>query len=210
MLNQLKNDKVIAIVRGITAEQADAVAEALYEGGVRFIEVTLNTEGALNMIESWRKRYDKEMFVGAGTVLTREQAEQATQAGAQYLITPNIDDEVIQFAVQAEIDIYPGAMTPSEVARAWKLGAQAVKVFPAGSLGSSYFKELQGPLSHIPLIATGGIHVDNMRAYYEAGACAFGIGGHLVRKDLIAANQFDELKELAASFVKEAGRLSAT
>lgn len=207
VLNELKKHKIIAIIRGISEQQADPVAEALYEGGIRFIEVTLNTEGALDMITAWRKQYGYELMIGAGTVLSAEQAEQAIAAGAQYLITPNVDEAVIASAVQAGIDIYPGAMTPSEVMKAWNLGAKAIKIFPAGTLGSSYFKELQGPLSHIPLIATGGIHVDNMRAFHEAGASAFGIGGHLVNKTMIAANKYNELKELAASFAQEAERL---
>lgn len=207
MLQQLKKHKIIAIVRGISEQQADAVAEALYEGGIRFIEVTLNTAGALNMIAAWRKRYGDKLMVGAGTVLSPNQAEQAIEAGAQYLITPNVDEAVIACAVQAGVDIYPGAMTPSEVVKAWHLGAKAIKIFPAGTLGASYFKELQGPLSHIPLIATGGIHVDNMRAFHEAGSSAFGVGGNLVDKSLIAANKYDELRELATAFAQEAERL---
>jgi 2-dehydro-3-deoxyphosphogluconate aldolase/(4S)-4-hydroxy-2-oxoglutarate aldolase len=207
LLKPMLKEKLIAIVRGIPEECGDAVAEALYQGGIRFMEVTMNTPGAVDMIRRWRNRYGPQMFVGAGTVLDVSMAKAAVEAGAQYLITPNVDESVIRYGVDAGVDVFPGAMTPTEIVQAWKFGAAAVKVFPAASLGAQYFKELQGPLSHIPLIATGGVHLENMEEFAKAGSRAFGLGGNLVNKAWIREGDFERLKEQAKLYVETAKRL---
>ncbi|WP_438348644.1 bifunctional 4-hydroxy-2-oxoglutarate aldolase/2-dehydro-3-deoxy-phosphogluconate aldolase [Paenibacillus sp. FA6] len=207
ILESLQETKIISIVRGVPEELADATAEALAEGGIRFIEVTMNTPGALKIIRRWRDRFQGNVYIGAGTVLDADMASAAIEAGAEFLITPNIDEGTIRYAVNANIPIVPGAMTPSEIVQAWKFGAQAVKVFPAGTLGPSYFKELQGPLSHIPLVATGGVNLDNMADYHASGACGFGLGGSLTNMAWIQAGEFERLKENAARYVEKAKSL---
>ncbi len=207
LTDQLFKHKIVAIIRGIAEEQADDVAQALYQGGVRFMEVTMNTQGATGMIERWRKRYDGEMFVGAGTVLNEQMAREAVAAGAQFLISPNVDEGVIRYGLQAGVDLYPGAMTATEIVKAWTLGAHVVKVFPASSLGISYMKELQGPLSHIPMMATGGVSLDNMKAYVEAGSRTFGLGGSLVNRALIQEGNFEGLKKHAMQYTAMAQQL---
>ncbi|OAB26535.1 2-dehydro-3-deoxyphosphogluconate aldolase [Paenibacillus macquariensis subsp. defensor] len=206
-MESLKETKIIAIVRGIPEDKADAAAEALWEGGVRFLEVTMNTPGALNIIRRWRDRFDGRVNIGAGTVTDADLAAAAIKAGAEFLITPNTDEDTIKHAVNAGIPIVPGAMTPTEIVQAWKFGAQAVKVFPSGTLGASYIKELQGPLSHIPMVATGGVTLDNMATYAASGAYAFGLGGSLVNLSWIEAGEYERLKEHAASYVAAAKSL---
>jgi len=203
LLKELETAKIIAIVRGIPESLADQTAEALANGGIRFIEVTLNTAGALNIMSRWKKNFGNELKIGAGTVLDLDMAKKAIDAGAEYLITPNLDEEVVKFAVEQRIDIWPGTMTPSEIVRASKAGAKAVKVFPTGSLGSNYIKELQGPLSHIKMISTGGVNLDNIQDFFKAGAFAVGLGGNLVDKNLIEAERFKELTELAIKFTNK-------
>lgn len=206
-MESLQQTKIIAIVRGIPEDKADAAAEALWEGGIRHLEVTMNTPGALNIIGQWRDRFEGRVSIGAGTVIDADLAAAAIAAGAEFLVTPNTDEATIRHAVSAGVPIVPGAMTPTEIVQAWKLGASAIKVFPAGTLGASYFKELQGPLSHIPLVATGGVNLDNMANYAASGAYAFGLGGSLVNLTWIEAGEFRRLKENAANYVAAAKAL---
>jgi 2-dehydro-3-deoxyphosphogluconate aldolase/(4S)-4-hydroxy-2-oxoglutarate aldolase len=203
LLQSLSQEKIVAIIRGIPDAQADAAARALADGGIVFMEVTLNTEGALGMISRFRERYEGSMRIGAGTVLDLGQAKEAVAAGAEYLISPNLDEEVISYGVGKGVEVWPGTMTPTEIVRAYKAGASAVKVFPLGSLGINYLKEIRAPLNHIPMIATGGVNLQNIRSVLEAGALAVGLGGNLVDKRMIAEGRFDELQKLARSFTDE-------
>ncbi|RKP57266.1 bifunctional 4-hydroxy-2-oxoglutarate aldolase/2-dehydro-3-deoxy-phosphogluconate aldolase [Cohnella endophytica] len=203
IMQELTREKIVAIIRGISAESGDATAKALAEGGIVFLEVTLNTDGALNMISRFRETYGSRMRIGAGTVLDLGQAKEAVAAGAEYLIAPNLDEEVVHYAVESGIEVWPGTMTPTEIVRAYKLGASAVKVFPMGSLGINYLKEIRAPLNHIPMIATGGVNLQNINSVLDAGAIAVGLGGNLVDKQLVKEGKFDELRKIARAFVNE-------
>jgi len=203
LLQLLTEEKIVAIIRGIDKARGDATAQALAEGGIVFLEVTLNTDGALDMISRFREKYAGRMRIGAGTVLDLAQAKEAEAAGAEYIISPNLDEEVIHYCVNRGLEIWPGTMTPSEIVRAYKLGASAVKVFPMASLGIGYLKEIRAPLDHIPMVATGGVNLQNIRTVLESGACAVGLGGNLVDKKLIAEGRFDELRQLAQAFTNE-------
>lgn len=196
-LDELHDSKIIAILRGVPDDKADRTVEALADGGIRMIEVTMNTEGALAMIRRWRDRWQDRIWIGAGTVLDEEMAEAAMEAGASFLVTPNMDAATIRCAAQKGVPIVAGALTPTEIVTAHKLGAPAVKVFPAGTMGPGYFRELQGPLSHIPLVATGGVNADNMAEYRANGAAAFGLGSALVNREWILDDQFERLTENA-------------
>lgn len=202
ILNELEKHKIIAILRGLTQEQGGRTAEALYEGGIRFLEVTMNTEGAADMIRDWRPRYDGRMYIGAGTVLDLGMAKEAYAAGAQFLVTPNTDPEVIEFALAKGLAIIPGALTPTEIVNAWKAGATAVKLFPMSSLGLHYFKEIRAPLDQIRLVPTGGIHLSNIAEFIKAGAFGVGMGNSLVDKTLIAAGRYSELTASAKALVQ--------
>lgn len=204
LLRVLKEEKIVAIIRGTAPQHIDATADALVNGGIRLLEVTLNTENALQAIDRWRERFAGQVFIGAGTVLDVEMAQQSVDAGAQFLISPNLDEDVVQLGKNHGVDVWPGVMTPTEMVRAWKAGAKAVKVFPSATLGPNYLKEVQGPLSQIPFIATGGINLDNMADFLRAGAVAVGVGGSLVDKTLIESGRFGELTELTRRYVATA------
>ncbi|MEB3101509.1 bifunctional 4-hydroxy-2-oxoglutarate aldolase/2-dehydro-3-deoxy-phosphogluconate aldolase [Ferviditalea candida] len=204
LLKVLSEEKIVAIIRGIEADAGDATAEALADGGIRLLEVTMNTEGALRMISRFRENYGSRMRVGAGTVLNLKMAKKAVQAGAEYIISPNLDERVIEYALRKGVDVWPGTMTPTEIVRAFEAGAQAVKVFPMGSLGINYLKEIRAPLDHIPMIATGGVNLQNIGDFLNTGILGVGLGSNLVNKKLIAERRFAELTELARSFVEAA------
>lgn len=197
----LESVRVIAIVRGVEEKHIEGVAQALLDGGVPVMEVTLNTEGALGMIGRLQEAFGDRMYIGAGTVLDVEDARKALDAGASYLVTPNMDEEVIRFAVERDVPIFPGAMTPTEIVKAWKAGATAVKVFPSASLGIAYMKELLAPLDRIPLMAVGGVTEDNIGEYLRIGCYGVGIGGSLVNLKEIAAGNYDWVRNKAARLV---------
>lgn len=203
LMQALAREKIVAIIRGISAESGDATAKALADGGIVFLEVTLNTDGALNMISRFRENYEGRLRIGAGTVLDLGQAKEAVAAGAEYIISPNLDEEVIYYGVEQGVQVWPGTMTPTEIVRAYKAGASAVKVFPMGSLGINYLKEIRAPLNHIPMVATGGVNLQNINTVLNAGAIAVGLGGNLVDKQLVKDGKFEELTKLARAYVSE-------
>ncbi|OMF30878.1 2-dehydro-3-deoxyphosphogluconate aldolase [Paenibacillus sp. FSL H8-0548] len=202
MLKLLLQHKIVAILRGIEDRDADAAAQALIDGGIHMMEITMNTEGAAAMIERWRTKFDGKAAVGAGTVIDVALAEQAVAAGAQYLISPNLDEDVIAFGRERGISVWPGVMTPTEIVKAWKAGADAVKIFPMGTLGIGYLQEIRGPLNDIPMIATGGVDLHNIADYFKAGANAVGMGSKLVNLQWIREGKFDLVTERARQFVE--------
>jgi 2-dehydro-3-deoxyphosphogluconate aldolase/(4S)-4-hydroxy-2-oxoglutarate aldolase len=211
VLKRLNDEKIVAILRHIPVDKVNHTVEALRLGGVKILEVTMNSEGALQSIVQLRNQYSNEqVVVGAGTILDLKMAKEAVAAGAEFLISPNLDEEVISYAVDQGIDIWPGVMTPSEMVKAWNAGARAIKLFPAGILGPTFVKDVRAPLGHIPIIATGGISLQNLRQFFDAGAMAVGLGGQLLKKNLIANNSFENLQELAAQFVKSIPKESGT
>lgn len=201
-LHQLEQTRIIAILRGVAETDLMQVAEALWQGGIRVMEITLNTPDALQMIDQVQKQYGEQMYIGAGTVLDLEDAHNAVEAGASFLVTPNTDEEVIHFAVKSNIPIYIGAMTPTEIVKAWKAGATAVKIFPSTGLGLPYIKELQGPFKQIPFVAVGGVNEENIRAFLSEGCHAIGIGGSLIQLTKIEEGNFSWIQEKAARLIK--------
>ncbi|WEG13684.1 bifunctional 4-hydroxy-2-oxoglutarate aldolase/2-dehydro-3-deoxy-phosphogluconate aldolase [Pullulanibacillus sp. KACC 23026] len=200
LLAQLTKDKIIAIVRGIPEGTGFQTAEALRAGGISFLEVTMNTDGALSLIYDLREKYGEELRVGAGTVLDLDMAKEAIQAGSEYLISPNLDEEVLAYGLEQGVEVWPGTMTPTEIVRAYKLGASAVKVFPIGSLGVKYIKDLRAPLDSIPMVATGGVNLDNIKEVLGYGATAVGLGGNLVNNNFIKNGDFAQITKLAKAY----------
>lgn len=209
LLKTLCQEKIVAIARGLTMDEVKASARALSEGGIVFLEVTLNTEGALGMIAKLREEYGDRMRIGAGTVLDIGQAKEAIAAGAEYLISPNVDVEVIYHGAEQGLDVWPGAMTPTEIVQAYKAGASAIKLFPMGTLGIGYLKEVRAPLDDIPFIATGGVNLQNIRDVLDAGAVAVGMGGKLLDPALVKAGKYEQLRELARAYTSKAYGASA-
>lgn len=202
-LQELERTKLIAILRNISPERIAVVTQALLHSGLKVMEITLNTPGALEMIQSLRKEYDGRMFIGAGTVIRLQDAEQAVQAGAGFLVTPNVNADVIEFAAKQGIPVYPGALTPTEIVQAWELGATAVKVFPCSSMGPGYIKELCGPLNHIPMVAVGGVTADNVSEWIKAGCKAVGAGGSLVKPYDAESGNGAAIQENASRFIAQ-------
>jgi 2-dehydro-3-deoxyphosphogluconate aldolase/(4S)-4-hydroxy-2-oxoglutarate aldolase len=203
LIEQLKQAKIIAILRGISEETAVPIAQALADGGIIFLEVTLNTEGALDMIRRIKATFGHKLRIGAGTVLNLSMAKEAAAAGAEYILSPNLNEAVIYYGQEQGIDVWPGTMTPTEIVRAYEAGAPAVKVFPMGSLGISYLKEIRAPLNHIPMIATGGVDLHNINEFLDAGAIAVGLGGNLVDKKHVLAGDYAAVELRARLFVNQ-------
>lgn len=201
LLQQLKLHKIVAIFRGTAEDQAEQAARALIDGGIPLMEVTMNTDGALRMIARWRERLSDEATIGAGTVLNLAMAQEAVAAGAQFLVSPNLDESVLAYGLEQGVDVIPGVMTPTEIVRAWSAGAKAVKVFPMGALGWRYLQEIRAPLNHIPMLATGGVDLANVGDYLRAGATAIGLGSNLINRTWLAQGRFDLLTELAQQYV---------
>ncbi len=178
-LSQIRASKIVAIIRGAQPEDVLEIGNALYEGGVTCLEVTLNSPNALYAIESIAKKMEGRLLVGAGTVLTAVEAHAAIRAGAKFIISPILSNEVIEATKQAGAVSIPGAYTPTEIFNAFTSGGDIIKVFP-GSAGPGFIKEVLAPLPHIPLMPTGGISIDNIDTFKKAGAVAFGIGKSLV------------------------------
>lgn len=198
--------KIIAIARGVPPKRILACADALLRGGIKLLEVTFDQrnpdtiEVTSDMIESLCKNFGGDLFIGAGTVMSASQVAAAADAGAKYIISPNYSDEVVRETLKRGLISIPGVMTPSEMATAYAAGAHFVKLFPADSLGVGYLKSVLSPLSHIPIIVTGGINVNNMCDYLSAGAVGVGVGSNVVDNRLISQGDFDEIRRIAINY----------
>jgi len=202
-LQLLIDNGVVAIVRADNSAQLVQVAEAILEGGVRAIEFTMTTPDALDLIKETSKKLGSGVLLGAGTVLDTETCRAAILAGAQFIVTPTLNTEVIKLCQRYSKVIIPGAFTPTEILTAWEAGADMVKVFPATLGGPQYFKDLHGPLPHIKLVPTGGVSLENTGDFIKAGAMAVAVGGNLVNSKLVKEGRFADIAETARKFVTE-------
>ncbi len=193
-------------MRAKSSDQLLRAAEAIRLGGVRAIEVTMNTPGALGVIEQAVKRNDPEIAFGAGTVLEVETARAAILAGAQFIIAPGLKSAVIALCRDYSIPVLPGAYTPTEILAAWENGADMVKVFPASAGGPSFIKALRAPLDQIELVPVGGVTLENTAEFIRAGSAAVGIGSDLVDTKLLESRSWTELTARAQQFVNEVQR----
>lgn len=200
-LEQIKTHRVVAILRGCDPAHILPIAEALYAGGIRLLEITLNSRDALDAIKETNKHWSQKLLIGAGTVLTPDEAESAIAAGAKFILSPSLDIPTIQRTRELGALSIPGAFTATEILTAWRNGADMVKVFPA-SVGPHYFRDLRGPLPQIPLMPTGGVNLENIRQFQKAGAAAFGIGSALVAPtDELTPNYLQQLTTSAAAYM---------
>lgn len=209
-INQAVLDtKVVAIVRGLDGGFAE-LAQAFYDGGIRLIEVTFNQKKpeefykTTDGIRAIKEAMGDKMHVGAGTVTSVEQVDLAKAAGAEFIVSPDTDVEVIRYAKSLGMCCMPGVMTPSEIKTAYMAGADFVKVFPVGSLGTGYIKAVRGPLNHIPMLAVGGVSEKNVADFIKAGCVGVGVGGNLVNKEWIAAGQWDKITAVARELCENA------
>lgn len=212
ILEATKQHKVTAILRGIPNDRICQVIDALYAGGIRLLEITFNQKSPTKIEDTTMAiRYAKEtygdtMHVGAGTVMSVEELLAAKEAGAEFILSPNVNTEVIRKAVEQDIASIPGAMTPSEVAAAYEAGAEIVKLFPAGNLGLSYCKAVMAPINHVPMIAVGGVDDKNLGDFLHAGFIGAGIGSSLTDKKMIEEKNFDGIRRLAERYMEAANR----
>ena len=207
-LEYVQQRKIVAIVRGLKPEYIVRLGHAFEEGGIGLMEVTYdqkapetwkNTAAAIEAVE---KEFGDRVLVGAGTVITPEQVSMTYNAGGHYLVTPTTQPEIIRMGKALGMGLYPGAFSPSEILEAWNAGADAVKVFPAGSLGPGYIKAVRAPLGHIPLMAVGGVNEKNAAEYMKAGCVGIGAGGNLVNREWIENGEWDKVTALAREFMK--------
>jgi 2-dehydro-3-deoxyphosphogluconate aldolase/(4S)-4-hydroxy-2-oxoglutarate aldolase len=202
MLQKIVEGGVIAILRQVPEEQAERLADSLVEGGVTALEVTVQTPEAFSMIQRLAKRLQGRAIVGAGTVIDGETARLAINSGADFLFSPSLHQDVIRTALRYGKIAMPGVMTPTEMINAMEWGADLVKVFPATALGVSYIKDVKGPFPHIPLVPVGGISLDNVASFIQAGAVAVGIGGNLVNRKLMDEGKYEEIRRVAEQYVE--------
>lgn len=211
IINSVLENKIIVIVRGVARDKLIPLAQAMYEGGIRLLEITFSADGSTSdevtgdNIKMLVNHFGDRLHVGAGTVLTEKQVELVKEAGGKFIISPDTNERVIKRTRELSLVSMPGALTPTEIMAAHTAGADFVKLFPISSLGAEYVKAVKAPLSHVKLLAVGGIHDKNMAEYIKAGVCGFGIGSNITDKALINAGEFEKITALARKYVNALG-----
>jgi 2-dehydro-3-deoxyphosphogluconate aldolase/(4S)-4-hydroxy-2-oxoglutarate aldolase len=200
-LKRILDCGVVAVVRAESGALLARVVQALAEGGVTAAEITFTVPDAVEVIREVRRAVGDSVTLGAGTVLDPETARAALLAGAEYIVAPTVNVEVIKLCRRYDRPVMPGAFTPTEVVAAWEAGADVVKIFPADVGGPSYLKALRGPLPQVRMMPTGGVDLNTAEAFLKAGACCLGVGGSLVEPKAVAAGDFDRLRTLASQYV---------
>jgi 2-dehydro-3-deoxyphosphogluconate aldolase/(4S)-4-hydroxy-2-oxoglutarate aldolase len=206
VIDRILKEGLIVIVRGIKNEHLIPMAEAMYRGGVRVLEVTYAADGSIpeeatqEGIRALKAHFGDRMSIGAGTVLSTHQVDLTREAGGEFIISPDVNPEVIAYTKEQGLVSIPGALTPTEAQTAHLAGADFVKLFPVTALGAEYVKAIRAPLSHIRFLAVGGVNENNMRDYLDAGACGIGVATAIVDKDAIARGDYDAITELAKRY----------
>ncbi|MBI2418094.1 MAG: bifunctional 4-hydroxy-2-oxoglutarate aldolase/2-dehydro-3-deoxy-phosphogluconate aldolase [Ignavibacteriales bacterium] len=201
-LNKLFQSKVVAVIRMQDPEKLISVAEALYEGGISFLEVTMTTPQALEVIAAASKKLPNEIVIGVGSVLDAQTARMAIYAGARFVVSPVFKPELILTSHRYDVAVMTGAFTPTEILTAFETGADVVKVFPADVTGMEFFKSVLAPMPFLKLMPTGGVSLTNGGDWIKAGACAVGVGSALIDKKLIEAGDYAGLTAKAKTLVQ--------
>jgi len=193
---------LVGIIRNLTFDEIAKILPVYQAAGLTTIEITMNTPFAEDIIRYTAEQYKGSLNVGAGTVCSLEDLNMALQAGAQFIVTPILNPEVVRSCVKSKIPVFPGAYTPTEIYQAWELGADMVKVYPATALGPDYIRDVKAPLNKIKLMPTGGISLNNIEVFMKAGADGLGIGGQMFDKQLIKNEDWEGLLEHFKQYVK--------
>lgn len=207
VIQEISKHKVIAIARGIYGEKCIQLAQALYEGGIKLLEITFDQSNFQSLqetadtLQSLNRVLGDKMLLGAGTVISAQEVDIAAKAGARFIVSPNTDEAVIAETLKQGLVSIPGAMTPSEILNANRLGADFVKLFPSAQLGYDYIKSIRAPINHIMLLATGGVNIDNISAFLKLGMAGAGVGGSLCSKTLVNEGRFSEITAAAEKYV---------
>ncbi len=192
---------VVGILRGISGEFFHGVMVASFAAGLQALEITMNTEGVVDMVSRCRPEVVEGKLLGVGTVRNLAEARIAIGAGAMFLVTPNTDTRVIEYAAALDIPVIAGAFTPTEVYNAWAAGAAMVKIFPCGVVGPGYIRELRGPFDQIQMMAVGGVTRENLKDYFRAGATGVGVGSALFGAEALLERNLEEITENVGRFV---------
>jgi 2-dehydro-3-deoxyphosphogluconate aldolase/(4S)-4-hydroxy-2-oxoglutarate aldolase len=212
ILNDLISSGVIAVIRLSDDKKIDYVISSLSEGGVKALEITMTTPNAIDIIKNISKKNRGDFLVGVGSVLDPETANASIHSGAQFIVSPILNIDIIRMGHRYDRVVIPGAFTPTEIINAWESGGDIVKVFPATILGPKYFKDIHGPMPQVKLSPTGGVSIDNASDFIKAGAVCLGIGSALVNKKLIENSDWEEISKRASALIEEVkkGRESST
>jgi 2-dehydro-3-deoxyphosphogluconate aldolase/(4S)-4-hydroxy-2-oxoglutarate aldolase len=203
VLNRMLDEGLVPVIRASSAAEAVDITDAIQAGGVSVIEITMTVPGAIETIRDLAKKYKDEILLGAGTILDTETGRAALLAGAQFIVSPTLNLDLIYMAHRYSAVIIPGAATPTEILTAWNAGADMVKVFPAAQLGGpAYLRAIRGPLPQVLLVPTGGVNVQNAGEFIKAGAVALGAGGELVDKKAVKEKKFEIITENTRAFLK--------
>ncbi len=200
-LRQVLDTGIVAVVRSQDSLQLVEVVRALADGGVTVVEITMSVPGALDVVKPVRTALGDRVLLGAGTILDPETCRMAILAGAEYIVAPTLNLEVIRLCQRDDYRVRPGVGTPTEILAAWEAGADIVKVFPAAVVGPAFFKAIKGPLPQVRVMPTGGVDLTTAASFLKAGACCLGVGGQLVEPAAIAARNFTRIRELAEQYV---------
>lgn len=210
IIKTVLEEKIIVIVRGVEKDKLIPLAEAMYKGGIRLLEITYSANGSVSDEETASRikllsdNFEGRMYIGAGTVLTEKQVELTKNAGGKFIISPDSNKEVIEKTRELSLVSMPGALTPTEIQAAHRWGADFVKVFPAAAgFDSGYIKAIKAPLSHIKLLAVGGVGQKNMEEFFKAGACGIGVGSEIINKKMIEENDFSGIAKLASDYISK-------
>jgi len=200
-LQRVLDSGIVAVVRSPDSQQLVETARALADGGVNVVEITMTVPDALDVVRQVHKALGDRLLLGAGTILDAETCRAALLAGAEYIVAPTLNLDVIRQCRRYNKLVMPGAFTPTEILAAWEAGADIVKVFPADVVGPAFFKAMQGPLPQIRLMPTGGVDLTTAAAFLKAGACCLGVGGQLVEPRAVAEGNFNRIRDLARQYV---------
>jgi 2-dehydro-3-deoxyphosphogluconate aldolase/(4S)-4-hydroxy-2-oxoglutarate aldolase len=200
-LRQILDSGIVAVVRSPDSSQLVEVVRALADGGVTVAEITMTVPDALGVLRQVRQALGERVLLGAGTILDAETARAALLAGAEYLVAPTLNLDVIRLCQRYSKLVVPGAFTPTEILTAWEAGADIVKVFPAEVVGPAFFKAMRGPLPQIRLMPTGGVNLSTAADFLRAGACCLGLGSQLVEPRAVAEGNFERIRDLARQYV---------
>jgi 2-dehydro-3-deoxyphosphogluconate aldolase/(4S)-4-hydroxy-2-oxoglutarate aldolase len=201
-LAKFKRLPLLGILRGIDRDCLEPLVDTIVSSGLQTIEVALNTPKAYELIKDIKSQAKDKLFLGAGTVLTKDQLKRALDAGATFIVLPVLIGEVVEYCVKNKIAVFPGALTPTEIYRAWASGATMVKVFPAKVFGPAYMKEIKGPFDDIELLACGGVNPDTIQAFFSSGASAAAFGASVFKKEWIERKEFNLIKDSIQSLIK--------
>lgn len=204
----LKMNPLLAILRNVQDEKLVPYVQTIINGGVHFFEVALNSPNALEQIRRLKRTFKSEILIGAGTVITRELAQKAIEAEADFLLSPSTDTEVLSYCDKNQIPFLPGALTPSDVTTCMRYGYSDIKLFPAGDMPMSYVKSLKGPLNGTEYVAIGGVNEKNIRSFFENGYIGVGLGSNILPRDVVESGEWDAGTEYVKRLVKKAGGVS--